>query len=697
MSFLSPLMLLGLAAVIVPLAIHLIGRARAKVVRFAALDFLLSTKRRTARRLQLRERLLLLARALACVAIPLALAKPFTTCTRDRPTVSAGPQAAVIVVDDGFATAYADADGTILARAQHHARTILAQLGPSAEVALLRASEDVGPGVELSRDHLRLRDRIGELTPSPRPADLTRALTRAAQLLGGSGHAQRTVFLISPMLATTLRAEPPWGPAGPALVVIDLSAGLAPRANLAVIGAEVERDGQGGPGGIAVAAEIANFGPTAVAGVEVTLSVGDRVVARGAVDVGPGETRVKRFAATLPTGVRLADASVQLPRDALPADDRRWIRTSLPARVRTLLVDGDPRTTRHDDELFYLRAALRPGDSDDSGVAVTTVTADDLGTVDLADVDVVVLANVPALAVERAEALRAWVERGGGLFIAVGDRVSPAAYAATMAPLLPQPLADPIDVTWGVPAAEHAARALHLSKWATDHAIFAPFGVSGAGIVDASFRKVMLLGPAADDRGRTQLALWSNGGSALVERALGAGRVVLFTSTIDRDWNDLAIQPGYLPLAQRLVHYLARKDAAGRAGDYLVGQGVALPTGDALRMEVRGPTGPAVVFERDRLAGRKVVRFEDTRAAGMYRVLAAGADGALRPVDELAFAVNLDPRGSDLRVAPPELRPASGSGSASGPPTTERRVELWHAVAAALLVLLLIESLLTQR
>ena len=41
MSFLAPLMLLGALGLAIPIAIHLIGRRRAKVVRFAAIDFLL--------------------------------------------------------------------------------------------------------------------------------------------------------------------------------------------------------------------------------------------------------------------------------------------------------------------------------------------------------------------------------------------------------------------------------------------------------------------------------------------------------------------------------------------------------------------------------------------------------------------------------------------------------------------------------
>ena len=89
-----------------PIAIHLIGRRRARVVKFAALDFLIATKRKTARRLRLRERLLLLVRALACAAIAIALAKPFTSCERKGPQVTRGPQAAVLVIDDSFASGY---------------------------------------------------------------------------------------------------------------------------------------------------------------------------------------------------------------------------------------------------------------------------------------------------------------------------------------------------------------------------------------------------------------------------------------------------------------------------------------------------------------------------------------------------------------------------------------------------------------
>src|SRR5687768_15705978 len=153
-------MLLGAAGLAIPIVIHLIGRRRARVVRFAALDFLLATRRKTARRLRLRERALLATRALVCLALALALAKPFTSCERRGPRFERGPQAAVLVIDDSFGSGYQLGGRTLLARAVEEAVRAVVQLGPEAEIAVLRASEGADNPGELTRDHLRIRDRL---------------------------------------------------------------------------------------------------------------------------------------------------------------------------------------------------------------------------------------------------------------------------------------------------------------------------------------------------------------------------------------------------------------------------------------------------------------------------------------------------------------------------------------------------------
>lgn len=706
MGFLAPLMLAGLAGLGVPIAIHLIGRRRAKIVKFSALDFLLATKRRTARKLRLRERMLLLVRIVACAAVALALAKPFTSCERKGPQVTRGPQAAVLVIDDSFASGYLIDGKPWLTRATQEARKLLTQLGPEAEVAIVRTAEGADHPTELTRDHLRLRDQLLALEPSARPADTSRALARAAQLLAASSHMRKTVYLVSLLAKSGLRPDDvPWSKDGPQLVVLDLRPAKLP--NLAVTALRVDADPGTGARGVAFEAEVANFSD-APAKVELSLSIADRVVARGTLDLPPTERRTKRFLATLPVGARAADASVAIAGDALPIDDRRWVRASLRDSVRVLLVDGDPRTVRRDDELFYLESALRPGDRDDSGMQVRSITSEELAGIDpkargtataieLENFDVVVLANVPALPTERVTALATWVRAGGGILVAPGDRVDPAAYDRTMLPLLPQGLRDPIDTAWGAQPEDKDSRALHLVKWEADHPIFLPFTKAAPELADAKFEKVSLLGPTTSTADRKVLARFTNGAAALVEASIGSGRTLLYTSTLDHDWNDLPMKAGFLPLMQQTMRHLARKHATFGETAHQVGGSVALPAGDLKKLEVRGPDGLGAVFEGDRLANRSSVRFGRTDRPGSYRVIGTDQTGATHERDELGFVVNLDAHGSDLTPATAAELPVSGTGTGGAPPDSSRRVELWHALAAALLLLLLAEGLLVQR
>src|SRR6185503_794240 len=139
----------------------------------------------------------------------------------------------------------------------------------------------------------------------------------------------------------------------------------------------------------------------------------------------------------------------------------------------------------------------------------------------------------------------------------------------------------------------------------------------------------------------------------------------------------------------------------GGARQVLVGQPLLLDVSpDTTRIEVRGPGQKRHVIEGEELAERKQVRFAATDRPGFYKVtwFAQGTgDAELRR--DATYAVNLDPRGSDLARADLQalIGPAAANAQAPTPASHERRVELWHAVAAALLLFLLVESILVCR
>ena len=90
MGFLNPglLGLLGLGAV--PILIHLLHRRRYQVIRWPAMQFLLTAQVKTRQRLRLENLLLLLLRTLAVLLLAVSAARPFLPSAQDLGVI--GPE-----------------------------------------------------------------------------------------------------------------------------------------------------------------------------------------------------------------------------------------------------------------------------------------------------------------------------------------------------------------------------------------------------------------------------------------------------------------------------------------------------------------------------------------------------------------------------------------------------------------------------
>ncbi len=377
-----------------------------------------------------------------------------------------------------------------------------------------------------------------------------------------------------------------------------------------------------------------------------------------------------------------------------------------------LVVDGDPRTIRRDDEAFFLETALRPGDRDDSRIEVAVSTVEDLARRRLDEFDVIFLANAKTPDPERAAALTAFVKKGGGLFFGLGDNIDADSWNAAFGELLPQPLA--VVRTVGATAkarddgeARVGGAGEKIARFDRRHPVLAPFGAgdgpasrgAAEALRESRIARYLLLKPTArarDDEHAVLLRL-EGGAPLLVEGKLGAGRVLLLTTSLDRDWSDLAIQPGYLPLVQQAARYLAGASLRTPDASSPIGRPHEIPLSDGTaRVEVTAPSGALRGFDSDRVSGRKALSFTDTDEPGIYRVAATatGVAARARPMPHAAFAINVEPEESDLaRVDPARLVALEPAHSAA----PRRKIELWHGLGAALLALMLLEAALSAR
>ncbi|MGB0588842.1 MAG: BatA domain-containing protein [Myxococcota bacterium] len=703
MSFQNPWLLLGLIAAAIPVAIHLINRQRAPVVRFAALEHLLMSDKRLAQRLKLRQLLVLALRVGLIAALALALAKPSLTETSTVPIARSGPGAVALIIDDSLSmnASMTDTSDTLLDLAIDEAEAIIAQAGAQTSFALVASGSParlLTPAATFDRQ--AITRALAALAPGARGADTSGALREAERVLAETGQTNRQVIIIGDHAAHAWReVTKPWALDDPPSVErIDLRQG-SPIANLAITGVEVRPALELGADKVHVTVSVANHGPDP-ATTTVTVSLGTGT-AKAAVDLpgrGAGEIAVTltRQDAEIPIGL------VSLPADAL-LDDNQWpFGLGDGEAIRVGLVNGAPHDVAALDEVFFLRAAL---DTVGPGAPIRTTMLDvaRLDPARLGHLDVVILANPGALSPPSLAALRGFVRRGGGLFITAGDRLTSEA-AQILDDLMPIPLrghkqvADP-----RVPDA--ALAALHITDFDLEHPVTALFAsVDDVSLLKAKTYRVALLDPTG--RRATVLASFTGGLPALVEGLHGDGRTMLWTTTIDRDWSDLALRTSFVPLVHQLMAHLARRDDGRDGANVTIGASVKvpLPAGRG-GLVLHRPDGAEVMLEApdgEAVDGVRSMTVSDIDVLGRY-TLRRRSGGQER----VSFTAHPDPLESDLIPASTESLDAllQREGDADQAPiqdtprmTSETaRHPLWPYLLLGLFGLLLSEAWLVLR
>jgi len=617
MTLLAPLFFVGLLAIGLPLWLHRLSAENPNRQRFSSAMFLEAGEPRRVLAKTLQYLLLLALRIAVIAALVFAFVQP--ALWRPPQAAATGTARLHIVVLD---TSASMAAGDRWDRALGAADDILDALEPDDRAELIAAGRVTEVVTAPTLDRTLVRQSLATVEPGVFPLDFG-VLMRALDGIVRGAEQPVVLHLVTDAQQTGLPTR--FGE-------------LAPRAAVELVVHTVA----GSEGNVAIetlagsaldgtlTATVRSFDASPRVKT-VRLEQDGTLVEEQTVELAPSARAQVSFGAlTLAAGPNRVRVTLT-PGDELPFDDARILALRRPEPRPVLLVAGDLRAQ----DAFFIDAAM------DSLAALalkpSTIAADALADTMLADYEFVVVADAGSLGNDEAATLSDYVASGGGLLMGLGVR------SATLAevPLTGERLTnlslagDDAYTSIGTLDASHPAlRGLDALR-------------------AAKFFRYTAVTPDPSDEVLMSL---ETGAPLLLERSLGDGRVLLFTSSLDREWNDLAVQPVFVPFIAGLSNHLL--GGAGFSSEAELGSTLALRAMGLQGGQIFDPAGNAALG----LGGTDDVLLDEL---GFYELAGGGRNEVV--------AVNFDVRESDLTAvdaATLERWQALGQPTAAAPTST---------------------------
>ena len=611
--FLYPAFLIGLLAASLPILIHLLNRRKLQRIQFPAVRFIVLSQKRISRSYRLRHWLLLALRTLAVIFLVLLLANPIFQ-TGAGLFAGGGPVSLVVLLDNSLSMTWSG-DGNGFKQAKDAARLLISALNDDDRAALLPTNITGRENVRLKSQKDVLTRELDAIEIADGTANLTAALEKAYELLNHPA-GQKEIRFITDMGLTgwdqfSVAALKRVDPSIPVKLIRVGRKEQPLNGSIKEIRLGSQSVGVNLP--LQIDATLSNFGDKEIKDVLVQLSIDGQNKEQKIATVPPkGETSV-----SFQTRVRQAGAhtgQVSLKKDGLAGNAVAEFTLDAQDKLKVLVVDGDPQTSLVQSESFFLSRALNPaGEQGSSLFLPTVIVPDGLNSAALDGYQVVILCNVAALPDAFAANLQNFVRQGGGLLIFSGDKIQQENYNQKFGQSLPA------DLREKKTGAE--ANGEKIDKFDVAHQALQ---ILADPILSDSLKSSRVWGyTRASPRGKTILISLANGDPLLLEQKVGAGRVILVTTSADRDWSDLPLKTAYLPLLQSLGQHLA----GGKRGHLDAGTAVNAPkeislppglVGKSLRVAKpnKQDTEVPIVGEKN----RALATITDNDRAGIYRL-----------------------------------------------------------------------------
>ncbi len=687
-TFLNSAILIGLAAVSIPILIHLFTRQKIKIIKFSSLRFLKELQKQKIRRLKIRQILLLILRALLILSLVFAFSRPALKRSRSSSLETGAQLTAVIILDNTLSMGREMEGRRLLDRAKEKAQQVVTMLRPGDEVYILYPQDPPIFPHEGPRYNLESVQELIENTElSYSTTDYITALNLADNIMNNSSNINKEVYLIGDLQTNGLSLAARNNDSN--LLAEQVNLYVLPvvnstEENLAIynvkLGNQILEKGKV----VEIVTVIKNSSQNAVKNKLVHLFVNGKRVGQNAVNLAP-ESSTSVIFRMVPDRTGLQSGFVLLEDDDLVEDNRRFFTFNIPEEIPVLLVGSQENDT------YFINLALSPDKESTSFIKLKQILDKDLLQQNLGAFEIIILSNVTKLDRIESGKIQSFVAQGGGLMIFLGADVDLRNYNENLHKKLNLPL-----LTEAITSQEKD-QFLSLGKIDFSHPIFNGVFEDEKNVVSPLFRFAVNLKANVQ---MDKIIEFSNGATFLFESQFQQGRIMYITSGISNDWSDLALRGIFVPLVNRSVSYMAGATAKDQDEFYISEEITFYPESQAFNpnLSMEKPDNIQVKIKPEVSKGKYFMRFTETDLPGIYNLynnkesLAQWAVN-YNPVESEHAVFNID----DLKeiVATDQVTVIDNTGLISEKLNESRfGRELWKYFAAFALILLLTEMLL---
>jgi Aerotolerance regulator N-terminal/von Willebrand factor type A domain len=656
MGFLSPWFLLGLAAIGLPIYVHLLRRHTTTPLPFSSLMFFERGTQSSTRHRRLRYLLLFSLRAALLFLLVLAFANPFLRLAG----ANTSSKLMLIVVDDSFSMKA----GSRFADAEQGALQLLSSRPRSQPAEVMALGGRLAVLTQPIQDAGALRSAIEAIQPTDARANLGE-LARGVRALVETVKTPVELHLFSDMQKSGMPSNfaDMQLPAN-VTVVLHTVGTSAPNWTVESVNAPAQL---ADPKKSRVQAVIAGFVTPAATKTASLLVNGNPIETRKVNIPANGRATIEFQGLEVPYGLNRCAVKIDAG-DAFPADDETVfaVKRSDPERVLFVHLASDTRSP------LYFGAALAAATQ--GAYIVQSIDTGKTTDIDPSRYAFVVLSDAMALPSIFENSLLRYVRSGGNVLIAAGTSAAHRARIPIFGGNVSNPHVYARDDYGTVGQTDLTHPVL------TDAGGWADIKIYYAANIDASQARV--------------LARLTDQTPLLLEKQIGEGHVLVFASGLDTLTNDLALRPAFVPFVDRTARYLSGSEGVG--GSKLVDAYVPLRTAQAQTsagVEIIGPDGRRALSLTEAAAAQS---FQLTHA-GFYQIRFANGRNTL-------IGVNPDRRESDLQPIADDLLQLWGKGLALPQSAAVGYVQqkntahsIWWYVMLLVLVAAVAESIVASR